>query len=100
MHTIIQILQVLIDAVTMIVLIQVVLSLLVSFNVINTHNEVVRQITNGLNRGTEPLYRPFRRILPDFGAIDLAPFALLLTLRIISIVLNNYDAHLLVGAPL
>ena len=84
----------------MIVLIQVVLSLLVAFNVINTYNEVVRAIYTGLNRGTEPLYRPFRRILPDFGQIDLAPFALLLTLRILSIVLANLDAHLLVGAPL
>lgn len=100
MHTIIQILQVLISAVTTIVLIQVVLSLLVSFNIINTHNELVRSIYNGLERGTEPLYRPFRRILPDFGQIDLAPFALLLTLKIISIILNNYDAHLLVGVPL
>lgn len=100
MITIIQILQVLIDAVTLIVIIQLILSLLVSFNVINTYNEVVRSIYTGLNRGTEPLYRPFRRILPDFGQIDLAPFALLITLRILSLILNNVAAHILTGAPL
>ena len=100
MHTIIQLLQVLIDAVTLIVLVQVILSLLVSFNVINTYNEFVRAIYTGLNRGTDPLYRPLRRVLPDFGALDLAPFAVLLILRLISIVLVNPDAHLLLGAPL
>ncbi|WP_428208742.1 YggT family protein, partial [Enterococcus casseliflavus] len=47
-----------------------------------------------------PLYRPLRRVLPDFGALDLAPFAVLLILRLISIVLVNLDAHLLLGAPL
>ncbi|WP_339442638.1 YggT family protein, partial [Pseudomonas proteolytica] len=87
MHTIIQLLQVLIDAVTLIVLVQVILSLLVSFNVINTYNEFIRAIYTGLNRGTDPLYRPLRRVLPDFGALDLAPFAVLLILRLISIVL-------------
>jgi YggT family protein len=100
LHTIIQLLQVLIDAVTLIVLVQVILSLLVSFNVINTYNEVIRAIYTGLNRGTEQLYRPLRRILPDFGALDLAPFAVLLILRLISIVLVNLDSHLLNGTPL
>lgn len=100
MLTIIQLLQVLIDAVTTVVLVQVILSLLVSFNVINTYNEVVRAIYTGLNRGTDPLYRPLRRILPDFGAIDLAPFAVLLILRLLNIVLNNLAASILNGTPL
>lgn len=100
MITIIQILQVLINAVTLIVLVQVILSLLVAFNVINTYNEFVRSIYTGLNRGTEPLYRPFRRILPDFGQIDLAPFAVLLSLQILSIVLRNLAGYVQYGTPL
>ena len=100
MHTIIGILQILIHAVTVIVVVQVILSLLVAFNVINTYNETVRAIYTGLNRGTEPLYRPFRRILPDFGQIDLAPFAFLVTLNILSYALASVDAHIVTGAPL
>ncbi len=84
MLTLLQILQVLVQAVAFVVLVQVILSLLVSFNVINTYNETVRAIHNGLNKGTEPLYRPFRRMLPDFGQIDLAPFAALVVLNILS----------------
>ena len=95
MLTILQILQVLIQAVSFVVLVQVILSLLVAFNVINTYNETVRAIYNGLNKGTEPLYRPFRRILPDFGQIDLAPFAVLVTLNILSgIVIPNLIRYL------
>ena len=95
MITLLQILEVLIQAVSLVVLIQVILSLLVAFNVINTYNETVRAIYLGLNRGTEPLYSPFRRILPDFGQIDLAPFAALVTLNILSsIVLPNLIRYL------
>ena len=66
--------------VTYIIVIQVILSLLISFNVISTHNEFVRGLYTALERMTEPLYRPIRRILPDFGPIDLAPMVVLLTL--------------------
>jgi YggT family protein len=94
-------LQVLIQAVSLIVLIQVILSILVSFNVINTYNETIRAIYNGLNKGTEPLYRPFRRILPDFGQLDLAPFAVLVVLNILgSIVVPNLIKWYLGVSPL
>ncbi len=101
MITLLQILQVLIQAVSLIVLIQVILSILVSFNVINTYNETIRAIYNGLNKGTEPLYRPFRRILPDFGQLDLAPFAVLVVLNILgSIVVPNLIKWYLGVSPL
>lgn len=66
--------------VTYVIIIQVILSLLISFNVISTHNDFVRGLYTALERMTEPLYRPIRRILPDFGPIDLAPMVVLLVL--------------------
>ena len=69
-----------------IIIIQAVMSWLVAFNVINTHNEFVRSVLYALDRMTEPLYRPIRRILPDFGALDLSPMVVLL----IIIVLRDY----------
>jgi YggT family protein len=72
-----------------IILIQVILSWLVSFNIVNLHQPVVYQIWSGLNRLTEPLYRPIRRFLPDMGGLDLAPliviFALIALQRVIFI---------------
>jgi YggT family protein len=36
-----------------------------------------------LDRITEPLYRPFRRIMPDIGGIDLTPMVVLILLIIL-----------------
>jgi YggT family protein len=61
-----------------IIIIQMILSWLVAFNVINTYNDFVRSFLGALDKITEPLYRPIRRILPDFGGIDFSPFVVIL----------------------
>lgn len=66
-----------------VIILQAILSWLVAFNVINTHNDFVRTFLNALNRITEPLYRPFRRILPDFGGLDFSPMIVLLLIIIV-----------------
>ena len=63
-----------------IIVIQAVLSWLIAFNVINTHNDFVRGLWQGLDRITAPVYRPIRRIMPDFGALDLSPMVVLLAI--------------------
>lgn len=55
-------------------------SWLVAFNVINTRNRFVAGILDALDRIYGPLVRPIRRILPDFGGIDLSPLVLWLLL--------------------
>jgi YggT family protein len=55
-------------------------SWLVAFNVVNTRNPVVSAILNTLDRIYDPLVRPIRRVLPDFGGIDLSPLVLWLGL--------------------
>ena len=55
-----------------------ILSWLVAFNVINTQNRFVRGLLNALDRVTRPMYRPVRKILPDFGDLDFSPMVILL----------------------
>jgi YggT family protein len=74
---------ILLDVLWWIIFVSVVMSWLISFNVINTHNDAVRTIWNALETITEPLYRPIRRILPDFGALDLSPLVVLLAIAIL-----------------
>ncbi len=62
---------------------QVILSWLVAFKVINTSSDFVRSLLNLLDRLTAPLYRPVRKILPDFGGIDLSPLVILLAIMLI-----------------
>ena len=61
-----------------IVLIAVVVSWLAAFNVINEHNNIVRAILRILYSLTEPVFRPIRKILPNFGGLDLSPIVVLL----------------------
>ncbi|MCP5775586.1 YggT family protein, partial [Klebsiella pneumoniae] len=45
--------------------------------------DFVRSLYRGLMTVTEPVYRPIRRILPDFGALDFAPFVVLVLIGIL-----------------
>ncbi|MGD8809168.1 MAG: YggT family protein [Gammaproteobacteria bacterium] len=62
------------------IILQVILSWLIAFNVINTSNRFVYMVGDFLYRITEPAMRPIRRILPNLGGIDLSPLVLLLLL--------------------
>ena len=93
-----QIIQVLLNVVWWIIVVQVVLSILLAFNVINTYNEFVASLWQGLNRLTDPMYRPLRRILPNTHPLDLAPMAALVILYILRVILVPYIATLLAGA--
>lgn len=72
------------NAVFFIMLIHIIMSWLINFNVLNLHQQFVAQIWYGLNRLLEPIYRPVRNILPNTGPLDLAPlvvFILVIWLR-------------------
>ena len=66
-----------------VLIIQIILSWLVAFKVIDTSNNFVRTMLDGLERLTEPLYRPIRKIMPDFGGIDFSPIVLILGIQIL-----------------
>jgi YggT family protein len=66
-----------------VIIAQVIISWLVAFNVINTQSNFVRTVLDVLDRLTAPLYRPIRKILPDFGGIDFSPIVLILAIQIL-----------------
>ena len=70
-----------------IIIAQVILSWLMAFNVINTSSDGVRRFIAAIDRLLAPLYRPIRKILPDFGGIDLSPVVLLIVLQILRMLL-------------
>ena len=80
-----------IDIYTYIVIIGVILSWLVAFNVINTSNKFVYMVGDMTHRLTEPALKPLRNMLPNLNGIDLSPMALILGLIVAKkIVLNIY----------
>ena len=88
------VLDLLLRVLTYVIIAQAILSWLVAFNVINTHNDFMRSFLNALDRITEPLYRPIRRVLPDFGGIDFSPIVVLLLIHVVRILLGGVAADL------
>lgn len=71
-------LQLILSVVYFVMIVHIIMSWLINFQVLNLRQPIVSQIWVGLNRMLEPIYGPIRRILPDTGAIDLAPLVALL----------------------
>ncbi len=77
------IVNLLLTILTWVIIIQVVLSWLLAFNVLNTNSNGVRAFAMAIDRLTAPLYRPIRRMLPDFGGIGFSPLVILILIQVI-----------------
>ncbi len=89
MTSLIQILLLILDVVWFILIAHVIMSWLISFQVLNLRQPLVAQIWDGLSRLLEPLYAPIRRILPSMGGLDLAPLVVLIGIYALRIVIVN-----------
>jgi len=79
------------------IIIQVVLSWLFVLNVLNPSSGGVRTFTLALERITAPIYRPIRRILPDFGGIDFSPLVVLILIQVLKKLLAGVAAEAYYG---
>jgi YggT family protein len=80
MNSLAQLINTIINIYIWLLIASAVLSWLVSFNVVNTRNRFVYLVGDFLYRVTEPALRPFRRIIPRLGGVDLTPVVLILLL--------------------
>ena len=94
MLSLLQIVYLILDVLWFIVLVHVVLSWLINFQVLNLNQPIVAQIWDGLNRLLDPFYSRIRAFLPDMGGIDLSPLVLLLAIYALRIVIANNLAAL------
>ena len=94
---IVDIIKLLLSVVSWIIIGQVILSWLLAFNVLNPTSGGVRGFVAALDRITAPLYRPIRRLLPDFGGIDFSPLVILLLIQVIKKLLDGVVAQYALG---
>lgn len=73
MLVIYQLLDLVLSVVYFVMIVHIIMSWLINFQVLNMHQPVVGQIWMGLNKLLEPIYRPIRRYMPDTHPLDLAP---------------------------
>ncbi len=89
MTSIFQILLLLLDVIWFIMILHIIMSWLLNFDVLNRRQPFVDQIWIGLNRLLEPVYGPIRRIMPDTRPLDLAPLIALIAVYALRIVIRN-----------
>jgi YggT family protein len=77
-----------------VIIIGAILSWLVAFDVVNTRNRVVYLIGDFTHRLTEPALRPIRRVVPNFGGVDISPLLLILLLIFVRRLLAGFYAQL------
>jgi len=72
------------------IIIFVILSWLISFGVINTHNRFIYLASDFFYRITEPALGPIRRVIPNLGGIDISPIILILAIWFLRSLLREY----------
>ncbi|TNF65137.1 MAG: YggT family protein [Rhodobacteraceae bacterium] len=71
-------LDLILGVVYFVMIVHIIMSWLINFNVLNVRQPIVDSIWTGLNRLLEPIYQPIRRVLPDTRPLDLAPLVALI----------------------
>jgi YggT family protein len=72
-NPIIALIAIILDAYWWVVLVAVIMSWLVAFNVINVHNNLARSVLRLLYALTEPVFRQIRKVIPPIAGLDLSP---------------------------
>lgn len=72
----------------------IILGLLIHFDVINAYQPIVARVRQGLDKLFNPMLRPIRNFLPDFGGLDLSPIILILAFRFIDSALFHWFYNL------
>ena len=78
-----------------IVIVNVLLSWLIAFNVLNTQNRFVYSILDLTYRLTNPILNKIRRFLPNLGTLDISPIILLLLIWFIEMCMKLYVAPII-----
>ncbi len=58
-----------------------ILSWLVAFNVINLRNQFIYSVVRFLDAVTTPVLRPFQKLIPPLGGVDISPIIVILVLQ-------------------
>lgn len=90
MRAVLDIILIILQLYWWVVLAMIIMSWLISFNVINTRNQFVDMVWRVVNQLTDPVLRPIRRVMPNFGGLDLSPLVLFLIIFFIERVIVYY----------
>lgn len=90
MRAVLDIILIILQLYWWIVLAMIIMSWLISFNVINTRNAFVAAVWRIVNQLTEPVLGPIRRVMPNFSGLDISPIILFLIIFFIERIIIYY----------
>jgi YggT family protein len=83
MHLIAYLLSLAVDIYIFIIILQVIISWLVIFGVINLNHPQAKNLTALIKKLTDPVYKPVQKYIPPIGGIDLTPLIVIMGLSIL-----------------
>jgi len=89
MTSLAQILLFILNIAYWILIVQIIMSWLINFQVLNLRQPVVAQIWYGINQLLEPVYRPIRRFIPTAGGVDFTPIVLFIAIYALRVIIIN-----------
>ena len=90
MRAVLDIILLILDLYRWVLIAMIIMSWLISFNVINTRNSFVEGVWRVLNQLTEPVLRPIRRVMPNFSGLDISPIIAFIAIFFIQLVIGYY----------
>ena len=101
MNAILALINIVLDLFWLALLLNVIFSWLISFNVINAHQPFVQSVMHVLSAICEPVLGPIRRflsnIVPPSVPVDLSPLVALILVRVLQVFIMHDIAPILLG---
>lgn len=80
----------LLDIYLWIIIISVLSSWLIAFEVINAKSEQAQNLLKLLDKATDPVYKPLRKYIPPIGGIDVSPIVVIFSIFMLKHVIYTY----------
>lgn len=90
MHPLVYLIYMVLNIYSFILIVWIILSWLISFNVINRHNRFVSTVGHTLERLVEPVLRHVRRYIPPLGGLDFSPVIVFIAINFLQYTLMYY----------
>jgi len=89
------IIGVIVQLICIVIILDVAMSWLIAFEIVNKENEAAKNLTSQLKKITDPMYKPIRKYVPPIGGIDLTPLVALIGVQLIGGILVGLAGKIL-----
>lgn len=84
MYAVYSLISFLVQLYIFVIVLQVALSWLIAFDVVNANNDAAKRLTETLKKLTDPVYTPIRKFVPPIGGIDLTPLIVIIGIQLLA----------------